>query len=492
MSSYASLLCLLLVVAALLASMPARVLSAVSYSPWATTVFPDLVGYSPSSLSASSNGATTIVQLNGAVTGAGKGGSPFSSVYNVPATVSATANLAYPFTGSSLNAHLYQDYDTGIDVMAGGVITFHMPTSGTGTWCFELGRSLAGQQACTGPAGYYFDYYDYPCAPADIGSSPCGQEKCNNSMINGAWNSNLTVPADLLGTSLSFTYARSGALMARIGAAGGSVQLSNTNPSDPVDEYFSAFDFASACPAVITLPQTTTGAVNSYTAVNSGRLYLAIYRWNFFPSLASGSVNVLIDYVSPLQVALSSPSINGSSVGSVSHPLVVNQTYLASVGSTVSLNAGSGSTVSLTGLLPVVNITGLTLNPSTANSSPFYNSTLFTWQGPVNQRSQGGAFGQNQSTGQPWLSAFLQPQVALSNTFGATSTVGVDMSALINSNAYGFLFPTTVSNMNLDPWLQQYYPVRSSSNRQHAYAHHSRRPQRGGGSFSPVLCCSAL
>ena len=458
MSSSASLLCLL---AACLACLPALVLSAVSYSSWASTVFPDLVGYSPSSVSASSNGASTSVQLNGAVTGAGAGGSPFSSVYGVSATVSAVTNLAYPFTGSSLNAHLYQDYDTGIDVMAGGIITFRMPSAGTGQWCFELGRSLAGQQACTGPAGYYFDYFSYGCAPANLASSPCGQTKCNNSMINGAWNSNLTVPADLLGTSLSFTYARSGALMARIGARGGNVQLSNTNPNDPVDEYFSAFDFASACPAVITLPQTVTGAVNSYTAVNSGRLYLAIYRWNFFPSLASGSVSVLIDYVSPLQLAVSSSAISGSAVGSAAHPLVLNQTGLSSSSGGVTLNTNSASSVSVTGLLPVVNITGLTLNPSTAGSSAFYNSTLFTYQGPVNQLSQGGAFGQNQSTNQPWLSGYLQPQVALSNTFAGTSTVGVDMSALLSPSARGFLFPATVSGMSLDPWLQQYYPVSS-------------------------------
>ena len=71
------------------------------------------------------------------------------------------------------------------------------------------------------------------------------QSKCNNSMINGAWDS---TDAPTRGSALSFTYARSGALMARVGAHGQSNQQTNEDPNTPINEYFSAFDNAAPAP----------------------------------------------------------------------------------------------------------------------------------------------------------------------------------------------------------------------------------------------------
>ena len=435
------------------------------------TTFPDLTGYSSSSPSVSVSGTTSTVTVNSAFNGAGLGGSPFNSVYGVPVTVSSSSNLAYPFTANVTNGHTFQDADTGIDVLAGGQVTFRMPSAGTGMWCFELGRSLAGQSFCSGPAGYHFDYWSYPCAPARQADSPCGtnQDKCNNSMINGAWNS---ADQPTMGSALSFTYARSGALMARVGAKGQSNQQANEQPNAPVNEYFSAFDNAAACPtAILTSAFTVSGASNTYTMVSSGRLYLAIFRWNFFPNLANGSVNVLIDYTSPLQVALSSSQLNGSTAGSSQHPVVVTATQSSSsqgvFPTTATLTTAAPGTVTATGYLPVLNITGLTLNPATSNAGSPVNSSTYTYYGTTNQVSFGQAAGENQSTSLPWLSAYLPPAVALSNTFSTTSsTVGVDMQQLLTvcSSAAqqqcsnGFIFPASQSNMLLDPYLQQYYP----------------------------------
>ena len=127
-------------VSALLASLLRSLLSpssvraaGVSYSSWVTTTFADFSGYSaPGSPSVSSSASTSTVNINSAFNGAGAGGSPFNSVYNVPVTVSSSSNLAYPFTGQLTNQHTFNDADTGIDVLAGGQVTFHMPSGGTG------------------------------------------------------------------------------------------------------------------------------------------------------------------------------------------------------------------------------------------------------------------------------------------------------------------------------------------------------------------------
>ena len=108
--------------------------------------------------------------------------------------------------------------------------------------------------------------------------------------------------------------------------------------------------------------------------MNSGRLYLAIFRWNFYPQYANGSVSVLVDYVSPLQVAVQSSSIEGTSAGSAQHPVVVTATQASSaLPNSATLDTGSAGTVTTTGYLPVLNITGLTTvacSPSTHNRSP--------------------------------------------------------------------------------------------------------------------------
>ena len=142
-----------------LTTLPLSVQSALSYSSWARTVFSNLPSSSSASpsTSTSSSSTTTTVNFNGALNGAGSSGTPFNSVSSVAVTVSSSANLAYPFTSTTYNGHTFSDVDTGIDVLAGGVITFRMPATGTGLWCYELGRSLAGSSACSGPAGYTFD-----------------------------------------------------------------------------------------------------------------------------------------------------------------------------------------------------------------------------------------------------------------------------------------------------------------------------------------------
>ena len=439
-----------------------------TYSSWAQSVFPDLTSYPAVAPTATVNpsGVDSTVNIAGVVTGPGLGGTPFQSVYGVPVRVSASTNLAFPFTGTNQTNHVFVDADTGIDVLAGGIVTFRSPATGTGSWCYELGRSLAGQSACTGPAGYAFDYYNYPCFPSS--SSPCGQQKCQNSMINGAWNTTDTpqgtsLPQTQRGTAFSFTYARSGALMARIGAQGQSNEALNVNPNDPVGEYFSALDFVSkdssqCASAVLTPPTATTGILNQYVAVSSGRLYMAIFRWNFFPSLANGTISILVDYQSPLQVAVSSSSIGSITAGSTSNPVVLTTLSSATLPTTVVLPTAAITSISVSGLLPVLNITGLSLNPSTAGVSPFLNASQYTFMGPINQVSQGGANAQNGENG-PWLSAYQQPAVRLANTFTAnTGTVGVDLSAITSSNQYGFIFPAINEGMPLNPYLQQYYP----------------------------------
>ena len=83
---------------------------------------------------------------------------PFNSVYNVNVTVDAVANLAFPFTG---NSGTYQDVDTGIDVVAGGKVTFFIPPGYTGgNWCFELGRAGAGNQVRT--IGLFHPHIPHP------------------------------------------------------------------------------------------------------------------------------------------------------------------------------------------------------------------------------------------------------------------------------------------------------------------------------------------
>ena len=92
-------------------------------------------------------------------------------------TVDAVKNLAFPFTGPT---GTYQDVDTGIDVLAGGVVTFYVPIGQTGgSWCFELGRAGAGNQFCSGPPGAWFSGGD-PTVPAYL----------YNAKINGAYVSN--------------------------------------------------------------------------------------------------------------------------------------------------------------------------------------------------------------------------------------------------------------------------------------------------------------
>ena len=436
-----------LLVGLTLASLLSPAVCQVSYSSWTKTVFPSLSSSSSSSPSLSSSASSTTVSFNSALNGAGVQGTPFNSVTGVAVSVSAATNLAYPFTSNTLNGRPFHDVDTGIDVMAGGIITFRMPTAasgGTGLWCYELGRSLAGSSACSGPAGYTFDYYSgsYQC----VGTNPvgCGQSKCNNTMINGAWNS-----TDGRGTALSFTYARSGALMARVGGPGQSSQAANENANDPVGEYFSAFDHVDLCPTVITPMMGTSGYQNQYTSVNSGRLYLAIFRWNAYPQLANGSVNILIDYQSPLQVGVSSSALNGTTAGSAAHPVVLTQLTAGSAlpGST-TLSTATPGTVTITGLLPVVNISISTSQTTWSNASGY------TPQGGTNQVTNNGSNAQLGAYSGPWLSWALPPAAMLVSGFNGNA-VGVDLSQMLSPIQFGFIFPATQTNMSLNPYWQQ-------------------------------------
>ena len=249
-------------------------------------------------------------------------------------------------------------------------------------------------------------------------------------MINGAWNSSDAprgsgAPTIQRGSALGFTYARSGALMARVGAHGQSNQQANENPNNPVGEYFSAFDHVDLCPAVVTPQSATTGLSNTYTSVSSGRLYLAIWRWSFYPQLANGTVTVLIDYTSPLQVAASSSSISGTAAGSVAHPVVLQQSLNSPLAASVSLNTSSAGTVTLLGYLPVVN-----LSMSTAVSG-WVNASGYTVQGALNQVSWGNASAQNGGYSDPWLSWSLPPSAALVTIPGGNGAVGVDLGQMV-------------------------------------------------------------
>ena len=222
-------------------------------------------------------------------------------------------------------------------------------------------------------------------------------------MINGAWNSSDTptgtTPTNQRGSALSFTYARSGALMARVGAAGQSNQQNNENPNDPIGEYWSAFDHVDLCPTPVLTPMmATTGYSNTYTSVSSGRLYLAIFRWNFYPQYANGSVSVLIDYTSPLQVAVSSSSITGTTAGSAAHPAVIQQTLTSPLPASATLNTASAGTVTVNGWLPVINLT------LSSTGTRWVNASGYTPQGPIKP----GVPGRRQRSAQPVQRAVAQ------------------------------------------------------------------------------------
>ena len=272
---------------------------------------------------------------------------PFSSVFGVNITVDAVANLAFPFTGPT---GTYQDVDTGIDVVAGGTITFWIPLGYTGgSWCYELGREGAGFQYCSGPAGAWYS-----------GSDPTVPIYLYNSKINGAYVStdpavpqyveaaaaNLTVnnhavaepgnvPWNLtqFGTNRGFTWTRSGSIVFRIGAKGAPGQNSalSYNFNEPTTDYDSAFDSTAENLHPNPTVNVTQGLVgrNVVTPI-SGRLWLACWRWNLYGAqLNYGQTWTLINYTSPVQLSATwTPS--SAALGSASEPYILKQQPLPS------------------------------------------------------------------------------------------------------------------------------------------------------------------
>ena len=135
LSSVASLVALLVATCASPAS------STSHYSSYYNETFPWNVQTTPTPTPLTVNTAA-----NGkiAIQNTAFAGTPFNSVFNVNVTVDAVKNLAFPFTG---NSGTYQDVDTNIDVVAGGVVSFFIPAGyDGGQWCYELGRAGAGNQ----------------------------------------------------------------------------------------------------------------------------------------------------------------------------------------------------------------------------------------------------------------------------------------------------------------------------------------------------------
>ena len=327
------------------------------------------------------------------------GGSPFNSVFNVNVTVDAVKNLAFPFTGPS---GTYQDVDTGIDVVAGGTVSFFIPAGATGgQWCFELGRAGAGNQYCSGPAGAFYSGSD-PTLPAYLynakinGAYPSSDpavpnyiEVQNTSLgLNShvGFNEPSNTPFNLTqhGTNRGFTWTRSGSIVFRIGAypRAGQADVLSYNFEDPTTDYDSALDStAENNHPPPTIPATTGWKGRNIVTPISGRLFLACWRWNLWPALNYGQTSIMINYTSPVQLAASwSPSFANTSYASYAQPTIIaNQSLPGAItlpDTFASSFAATSLNATLRAFLPVENITVNNFQPGKSAVAPLLQSSF--------------------------------------------------------------------------------------------------------------------
>ena len=190
------------------------------------------------------------------------------------------------------------------------------------------------------------------------------------------------------GTNRGFTWTRSGSIVFRIGAYPGAGESSVTsyNFNDPTTDYDSAMDStAENNHPPPTIPATGWNGRTITTPI-SGRLFLACWRWNLWPSLNYGQTWIMINYTSPVQLATSwSPSFKNASSSVYTAPTILANQALpstitipdsfASTFATTSLNA------SLRAFLPVENITVSGFIPSQTVSAPLIQ-TSFSYHYP--------------------------------------------------------------------------------------------------------------
>ena len=472
-------------VALVVATCTAPVLSASHYSSFYAQTFPWNYAKSatvPSPTVSSSGGKVT-------VSNTAFQSSPFSSVYNVNVTVDAVANLAFPFTG---NSGTYQDVDTGIDVVAGGVVEFFIPVGYTGgQWCFELGRAGAGNQYCAGPPGAFYSGSD-PTVPAYLYNA-----KINGAYVSGDpavpfWNevtntslgvnyhagfaepSNAPWNLTQYGTNRGFTWTRSGSIVFRIGAYPGAGETSVTsyNFNDPTTDYDSALDStAENNHPPPTIPASTGWLGRRITTPISGRLFLACWRWNLWPALNYGQVWVMINYTSPVQLATSwSPTYANTSSASFATPTI---TTVQPLPSTITLPdtfstsfAATALNATLRALLPVENITVTQFSPQKGTVAQVIQSS-FSYHYPNTRLVPAVTGGPNitsccyggQSEYFQWNTGKIVQYDGLFATLVAyNGKLAWDMTHILDSNSSSPFFPSTgtfmVNTMN-NLWYPQ-------------------------------------
>ena len=405
--------------------------------------------------------------------------SPFQSVYGRNVTVDAIGNLAFPFTGQYGS---YQDIDTGIDVLAGGQITFYIPPGYTGgQWCFELGRAGAGTQYCSGPQGAWFTDPD-PSAPSYL----------SNDKINGAYVSSDPLQPyyiDVTNTSLGlynfatlsngqpwaytqygtnrgYTWTRSGSVVFRIGARGSAVATSQYNFNEPTTDYDSALDSTDQNLHPPPTINSTSGLVGrTILTPISGRLWLACWRWNLWPMLNYGQTYVLINYTSPIALAASWSPATNANVGSASQPVILPSQPIPSPLIMLPDNFTNGASVStnLKALLPVENITIANFAAS-QGVAPLLQSS-FSWH-YANVRSAPVAVGQPVASccwgGLSFSFNYLTNQLTYYEGLFTTlvsyqGQLAFDMTHILDSNSTTPFLPSSKSNLPVSV-LNMWYP----------------------------------
>ena len=170
--------------------------------------------------------------------------------------------------------------------------------------------------------------------------------------------------------------------MYRIGAYGaaGSSSAYSYNFNDPTTDYDSAFDSTAENKHPNPTVNTTTGLIGrSIVTPISGRLFVACWRWNLWPSLNYGQVQTWINYTSPVQVAASwSPA--STAFGQYNNSAIFTQQPIPSTvtlpDSFASSLASSSVNASLRAFLPVENITVSNFAPAQSSVAQLLQSSF--------------------------------------------------------------------------------------------------------------------
>ena len=483
---------LVVVVCAVLAVLPST-LASPHFTSFYTQTFPWNNATTIQSLNVSKLSTTTVGVSSNVLSL-----SPFQSIFAKNVTVDAVANLAFPFTGPTGG---YQDVDTGIDVLAGGIVTFYIPLGYTGGyWCYELGRAGAGNQYCSGPPGAWYSGTDPtvpaylynakingayvstdPAVPAyvDTANPALGFNSHSIYVYNSSTLVNGTTPAQTLwnqtqyGTNRGFTWTRSGSIVFRIGAYGasGSSSAYNYNFNDPTTDYDSAFDSTAENKHPAPTVDPTVGLVGrSIVTPISGRLFVACWRWNLWPTLNYGQVWTLINYTSPVQVAASWTPAATTAFGGYANPALLTQQPIPSVVPLPDTFASNVATTavnaSLRAQLPVDNITISAFSPAASASQPLIQSS-FSYHYPNVRNvpatqfattSPGCCYG-GTSVNVNWSTSTLQQYDGMFGTLlSYNNSLAWDMTHILDANSTSPFFPasgTFLVNTIYNLWYPQ-------------------------------------